>query len=1261
MPADPDLLVIFPPEGDCEGGSMVEFHFKIVMCNAAVNLILHLEKQMEICEEARVKNVIPNEIALVTLHDDRDDIVLGKDGNATSATSAKNKKAFKKKPAGRIRKWMGDLCMQVGSPVDAVEHYVSAITECRSLGDHLWLAGALDGYASAILMLKTMNINLEDIIGKDLKTVNLPVRDETEDTLPDIEKVYLLAEERANEAISVYSSSVVLRILEVECCLRLALMFEMAEPFYDREQRVVEYVMRAAAVPGLNTQQQIECTLEGALICYRMGLVRKYALFLYIAALMTAESGNYEMADALLLQTCQQIGATEVLDDFTHMSRDDIDGEKITAWNSIKSSIFTNGIMLAKEAQQSSVSAKFLASLLNIMSRTELKHSMQRERFSKYDRKKLGLEKFVKRRKSDAHLNRGANQISAKEGGPGAATLTEDALKKLHNTNSPIHPSAKNGESNRTAKTTAPSVHYAGESRPKSALSDMPAPLQTQGSQRASGNSQAAFSRQVPSLIGDIAVESGKRRTSFNPMSKLDNMPTIEEGKVSNPSGAIPGGKDSDDFIGAHISELTQAAESAIKSGLRNLSVPKLPNKLAALVEKSQEIMTSGRPSDPSLRKLQQYDQKTRNSNGGDRLLRSFLHENSSLEIEGNVTEDSNFLFHLVELDHARDILNSVATYLTAQYIPLEQQESALSMLYMLAEQLETPLEVNLPVFLTSLQPMELVNPQRPLPTKLKAFEHALSEAKRIASEEEKSMSSVQDESNSESKSAFFYDPFAAKRGKDQMHDIEVYWPCNSLCTIIAVFMNPLSQPLKLSQVKPLVSGVEHIMYPLEIEIPSKTEYFEVEFPIRILSQGKLKIEGLMINIGNLSQRCEVNAEGYIQQVSTKSPINNDEGYNITTNIMTRYKSHRHRSASTNLVNVVDFFYDVGVSLSWMADDSLTSKAGTESSATNNLNKVQDKDKTTESSMVSTSLDLYVGEVRSESLWINVPSSSMKTCQQDGMTYKTDCRVTCTEYFLDNAYSEKTRSVSYIPTEKSYCLKDFRYLPAIEVENSHITNGASVVPKTGLANKIPPPIQLPLIQNVQINELVKDELVEISLDLHYKERVKSAVIEVEVLCLHPKYVDLLESIRDLKTQSTETSMEEKRAFIRKLYEEIQSLHNLSQEILYTRKIRLSVDIHLKTGIVLEDLKLCQASSKTDMRRLSSLLAQSLKSSYEVNYLLSTSLEQVRNQAKFGNQHHSDLPIVKYLTEEPLLMFQVRIKSICEFICANEFRCFGVLF
>jgi hypothetical protein len=62
----------------------------------------------------------------------------------------------------------------------------------------------------------------------------------------------------------------------------------------------MEYVLRAAAVPGLNPMQQVEGILEGANICKRLQLHRKYALLLYMASLMSAESNHTSMAHALV-------------------------------------------------------------------------------------------------------------------------------------------------------------------------------------------------------------------------------------------------------------------------------------------------------------------------------------------------------------------------------------------------------------------------------------------------------------------------------------------------------------------------------------------------------------------------------------------------------------------------------------------------------------------------------------------------------------------------------------------------------------------------------------------------------------------------------------------------------------------------------------------------------------------------------------------------------------------------------------------------
>ena len=129
------------------------------------------------------------------------------------------------------------FCHKVCSPVDAAEHYSLAITECRALGDSIWLAGALDGYTATILLLIQLEFNLEEIIGRDLKTISA-VSPITGEDISDIERGLKLAEERANEAISIYSKSIVFCSLEVECTLRLARMHEVNSNSLDKEQKV---------------------------------------------------------------------------------------------------------------------------------------------------------------------------------------------------------------------------------------------------------------------------------------------------------------------------------------------------------------------------------------------------------------------------------------------------------------------------------------------------------------------------------------------------------------------------------------------------------------------------------------------------------------------------------------------------------------------------------------------------------------------------------------------------------------------------------------------------------------------------------------------------------------------------------------------------------------------------------------------------------------------------------------------------------------
>jgi hypothetical protein len=114
IPNDPGAVVVFPPDGECEGGSMIDVHLQEVMAGAALKLYLVLESQAVACEEAREKSIVklPNGFNVFTIFDEYDDD--SKTSSASGHISLSNASTkMKKRIPGRLRKVVGDLCLQV--------------------------------------------------------------------------------------------------------------------------------------------------------------------------------------------------------------------------------------------------------------------------------------------------------------------------------------------------------------------------------------------------------------------------------------------------------------------------------------------------------------------------------------------------------------------------------------------------------------------------------------------------------------------------------------------------------------------------------------------------------------------------------------------------------------------------------------------------------------------------------------------------------------------------------------------------------------------------------------------------------------------------------------------------------------------------------------------------------------------------------------------------------------------------------------------
>ena len=113
---DPYAMVIFPPDGECEGGSMIDVHTKEIMGNVAVRILQAIEDWLIRCDEIRVKLAatstysstplnLPTWLPLTFSHDDAEE--------SNNLTPSEASRRMKRRTPGRLQKWMGDLCMQV--------------------------------------------------------------------------------------------------------------------------------------------------------------------------------------------------------------------------------------------------------------------------------------------------------------------------------------------------------------------------------------------------------------------------------------------------------------------------------------------------------------------------------------------------------------------------------------------------------------------------------------------------------------------------------------------------------------------------------------------------------------------------------------------------------------------------------------------------------------------------------------------------------------------------------------------------------------------------------------------------------------------------------------------------------------------------------------------------------------------------------------------------------------------------------------------
>ena len=895
---DPAAVVIFPPEGNCQEGqtNMVEVHLKEVMSHDTVKMITSISAQMELCEMSRLENNIPNTVPLTTIHDEIDAMQYNQEETGefsrlvstsgissalVSSISARSgviigtKGKFRKRPSGRLQKWMGDLSLQVCSPIDAIERYTAAISECKALNDELWLAGAYDGYACAILLLLQVGeYNIEEILGKELKTsVDDSVDGSTQSPIApsanDDNAIHLsstierscmrLAEDKASDALAIYSRNIIYSTLEVECCLRLARMHEKISFTANKERKVLEYIFSAIAVPGLNKQQQTEITIEGALIFHRLGMKRKFALLLYIAALLCAENDNFSVAQSLMQYAFEQYQqmpgnenkeassfCTDAIFDykmFAFSTEEDHTRIINNKWVVLSATLFVNGALIAKEAGDNVTAINCIASLLGLTFELEKDHKNTRDKWHTglLDQYNNLLTKY----------NQLKNQI------PTQNRQQANVLDLVSNDN-------QSSSISRTPMTILTPNETLSET-PNTSISDMNTVYSTPSFMTPShvlSSKVTPFQKHLSQSKSPIKLTPNTSTITSKKMNEIKYQRNMGENDSKNNMDKIMNSIDDQNF----------------------LSVPRLHKRLLSLLGIEKSADAGHKLFDLSIIDFKGSKKKSQEFIS---LAESFLEKLQEVEVYRGATYNPTMQDSLSsQLQQVVDELKYVKSLLVNEKISIQQQEEYMKALVILAKIVKPDTAILLPVSIHNISILDMKVVQNLSEIETGAVCTARDNLKIINKKLLNSQGLEDVTSSVGDRSALFYDPFMVKRKEKEVKMSKrntlstKIWLVNTVCKVEVVLQNYLSVPLCFDQIEILASGCNYKSYPVPCVIPACSYSHKVYLTIIPVEEGDLEIQGIKILFENTYQiinpkKCNIHgsADNYFDSTDEEGHI----------------------------------------------------------------------------------------------------------------------------------------------------------------------------------------------------------------------------------------------------------------------------------------------------------------------------------------------------------------------------------------------------
>jgi hypothetical protein len=212
----------------------------------------------------------------------------------------------------------------------------------------------------------------------------------------------------------------------------------------------------------------------------------------------------------------------------------------------------------------------------------------------------------------------------------------------------------------------------------------------------------------------------------------------------------------------------------------------------------------------------------------------------------------------------AGDALDAISQLLTTSKYSVGLQHEMQELFQRFSRSIVPCSRIAMPLLLHSLQPVELVGCKKPALLLAPALSAAKENLERCKKLQAASAAGAEGYTKVEGStdgtvagagvnSSLFYDPFAARRQRElaMKQKTSVLWSVGHICKVRAIFGNPLSVPLLLTSVFPIIEGIDHTCFPLSVQIPPQAQNFEVELSVQPLVAGTLKFVALQFIVNN--------------------------------------------------------------------------------------------------------------------------------------------------------------------------------------------------------------------------------------------------------------------------------------------------------------------------------------------------------------------------------------------------------------------------